>query len=259
MHTEVEWQHYLALGSIASRLQQPGWQAVTLEQYACACYTSRAGSEGPFSQPAKLLPLVKLHGTRLKLLACLMGPAAAGAGIGGLQAAAAAAAAAGGSQGVLDRLLRELDLLSKWCWNTAAGDRLRQDLLPELRQQLQIDAAACGRLEQQQEQQQKLVKLRNDLQKHWQWDDADHAPGKCTPGAGAMASDGLGGSQRTDGSGATPRRSGRGGLDVAKWQEAVTMLVDDCIAALSFCNSCCVRPLGPACYSLAKGLFLLGR
>jgi hypothetical protein len=160
---------------------------------------------------------------------------------------------------VLDSLLRELELLSKWCWDAPAGDRLRKDLLPELRLQLQTAAAICGHLEQQQKQQQKLAKLRSDLQKLWQWDDADYAPGGCIPGAGAMASDVLGGSQRTEGSGATPRRSGRGGLDVGKWQEAVTMLVDDCIGALSFCNSCCVRPLGPACYSLAKGLSLLGR
>lgn len=154
---------------------------------------------------------------------------------------------------MLESLLEELELLSKWCWDAPVAERLQKDLLPELRQQLQIDAAVSGHLEQQQEQQQKLTKLRSDLQKHWQWDDADHAPG------GSMASDVPGGLQRAGSSGATPRRSSRGGLDVAKWHEAVTVLVDDCIAALSFCNGCCVRPLGPACYSLAKGLFLLGR
>jgi hypothetical protein len=169
------------------------------------------------------------------------------------------------SKPALEQLLEDLELLSRWCWDASTGAKLRQELLPELRRQLQVAAAVEGVQEHQQEQQHKLEKLRSDLQQQWQLEDAATAAGGVVsqppagdapggPAARRSSSSGGGGSQNT-----TPRRSSRRGHDLVQWQEAVVLLVQDCVAALSFCSSCCTRLLAPACYSLAQGLFRLGR
>jgi hypothetical protein len=106
-------------------------------------------------------------------------------------------------------------------------------------------------LQQQQDQQQKLSVLCNALQQHWRSEGVVAAAA-----AAALPAAELGSGSSSQG---TPRRSGRRDSGVGVWKEAVVLLVEDCVAALRFCNSCCTRPLGPACYSLARGLFRLGR
>ena len=273
MQAADEWQNHLALGMLASKVQQPGWQGVTLQQYARACYTSRAGPEGPSTQPAKLLPFVKLHGTRLKLLATLVGPAAAaaaaargdsstasGLGSAGADVPTTAAGAAGGitaaaaGKGALVWLVDQLQLLSRWCFDPSTAAKLNQELLPALQQELQAAAAVVGVLQHQQDQQQKLSVLCNALQQHWRFQGVV-APTAAAAAAALPAAE-LGSGSSSQG---TPRRSGRRDSGVGVWKDAVVLLVEDCVAALRFCNSFCTRPLGPACYSLARGLFRLGR
>lgn len=272
-----DWQHNLALGHLISKIQQPGWQAACLEHYALACHLSHAAACDVDSQASSLLPYVRLHGTRLKLLAGLVGPAAAaqaaavaavtspdGCNVDARGAAAAAAnqastAAAGSadaeptvgraSEGVMVQLLELLELLSLWCFDLDRALKLQQELLPQLRRQLDEQAALTG---QEQQQQQQLVRLYQELAQQWHWEDAPSPAAFGARQAEAAAAE-------ADAAQHSSRQADGAAVSLWPWQQAVSLLVDDCCAALSFCSSCCVRPLGPACYSHARGLFRLGR
>jgi hypothetical protein len=244
-----------------------------------------------------LLPFVKLHGTRLKLLAGALSsetansPASAPAaatvamqgGFGSTTPTAAPAAgtapAAGGvgvEKGPLEQLLDRLMLVSKWCWDLDTAAKLQQELLPQLHQHIgQLADAADASSHSHSQQQQLLGELCVALQQHWRSQDA--------PSAGVTHTQNSSGASRTDtaaiaaaaegtvtthpstaadSGGSTAHASTSKEATAALTtglREAVVLLVDDCAAALSFCNGCGKEPLGPAIYSLAKGMLLLGR
>ena len=255
------WQHHVLLGSLTTKLQQPGWQAAALKHYATACHLSKAGPTGPNSQPASLQPLVKLHGLRLKLLAAIMGPTAAAnpssaasaaaslvekgssVGVGGAEAAGGV-----GASGSLAGLLQLLEPLAAWCFDVSTATRLQRELLPQLRQQLVMPAAAAAaNITPQQELFRQLCEA---LQTQWQRQDTA-VSAQAGPVVECISAQGSG----------SPKVLSEGGPGgrLALWQEAVSLVAEDSISALSFCNAACTRPLGPACYSLARGLCMLGR
>jgi hypothetical protein len=164
-------------------------------------------------------------------------------------AAAAAAAAAGGdvevSKGSLEQLLDRLVLVCRWCWDLDTAAKLQQELLPQLQQHLaQLFESSSH---SQQQQQQIMGELQWALQQHWQFEDA------------GTASTGLNTAIAGRTSAATTPVPADHASCIAGLREAVVLLVDDCAAALSFCNACCKEPLGPALYSLARGMTMLGR
>jgi hypothetical protein len=169
---------------------------------------------------AYLQPFVKLHGMRLKMLA---------AAVAGRAFAAAAAAAAGvqeglfGSGDVLDELLGVLQLVGRWCFDPAVGEQL-QPLLQQLKKQ-QVHPSA----------QQELLEHLQALLKE--------------PLTKQQLSEQL--QQQQQGV------EQQGGVQL--WRLAVELLVQDSSAALLECQACYMDPLAPARYSLAKGLYMLGR
>jgi hypothetical protein len=174
-------------------------------------------------------PLVKLHGTRLKLLAGAVGPATA--------SDSASRCPAGGA---LQQLLEVLQLASTCCFEPQLALQLQQQHLPQLQQALA--AAGCTT-----EQGQQLLTgvLQPALRQHWQAQDTAGSQLSLDTAAAVAAAPG------------TAATGMPGQLQL--WLEAVLLLVEDSCTALRFAQDCYSKPLGPACYSLARGLYRLGR
>jgi hypothetical protein len=238
------WQFPLVLGQVASKLLQHGWQGYCLRQYALACWQSRSEEE---CGAAYLQPFVKLHGLRLKLLA----GAVAGCGARGAamrtqpKAATEAAAAAAGRQGmdasdgagVLDELLGVLQLVGQWCFEPAVYAQL-QPLLQQLAQQQQQQVRpSVG------EQDAALQQLQQLLQE---------------PLAPRQLLEQL---QQQQQQAAEQQVQQQQGVEhqLQVWRLAVELLVQDSSNALLECQACYMDPLAPARYSLARGLYILGR
>jgi hypothetical protein len=225
------WQFPLVLGQVASKLQQHGWQRYCLRQYALACWQSRSDEE---CGAAYLQPFVRLHGLRLKLLAGgVVGSTRVGATSAEPTAAAAAAGVqgveVGSSAGVLDELLGVLQLVGQWCFDPAAEAQL-QPLLQQLIQQQQQVRPSVG------EQDATLQQLQQLLQE---------------PLTQRQLLDQLQQQQEQQQQGFEQQ--------VQRWRLAVELLVQDSSNALLECQACYMDPLAPARYSLAKGLYTLGR
>jgi hypothetical protein len=238
------WQFPLVLGQVASKLQQRGWQAYTLRQYALACWQSRSDEE---CGAAYLQPFVKLHGLRLKLLAGAVAGCGARAAAMRTQPRAATEAAAGAarrqdmdasdSAGVLDQLLGVLQLVGQWCFDPAVYAQL-QPLLQQLAQQQQVRPAVgeqdviMQRLQQLLQEPLAQRQLLEQLQQQQQQQQAQQQQQQQQQGDEQQ-------------------------LQV--WRLAVELLVQDSSNALLECQACYMDPLAPARYSLAKGMYILGR
>lgn len=270
MHALPEWERQVVLGQLASKLRQPGWEARALECYAHGCHLSMLDGSSSGCGAAKLLPYVKLHGLRLKLLAAAVGRAAArsstasgapvnssvkrciaaadpdghlssGVAQSGEEAPMAAMTEHPGQGQDLKDLLALLESVGSCCFDLHTAKTLDQGVLPQLRSQM---LALC-KTAQPQKQQQLLMLLRQALQQQWRLEDAAAGSAQILPAAV------INSAQQVD-------TQGQGKV-LSLVQKAVAVLVEDSTAALRYCNACYKEPLGPACYSLAKGMFDLGR
>jgi hypothetical protein len=229
------WQFPLVLGQVASKLQQPAWQPYCLRQYALACWQSRSQEE---CGAAYLQPFVKLHGMRLQLLAAAV--AGVNAGVQGSSAAPTAAAGVrgteAGSAGVLGELLGVLQLVGQWCFDPDVGVQLQPVLQQLIQQQQQLRPSLS-------EQEETLLRLQQLLQE---------------PLTQRQLSEQLQ-QQQEQAPSEQLQQQQQQQQHVQLWRLAVELLVQDSSNALLECQACYMDPLAPARYSLAKGLYMLGR
>lgn len=222
-----DWQFAFVLGQTAAKSKAHGWAEQALRCYALACHRSRGADK---HQTAVLLPYVKLHGTRLKLLVEALTPTTTSSSSKGPQdmplpagysrpsAEQAVGDLISGPSILLGSLLQIIQQVSKWCF---AAER-RSQLLPLLASLRSSPLLASSDTEQK-------AALATLQQRFCQQEQQQHSLRE-------------------------PQVH-----ELQPWQEAVQLLFQDCCSGLQYCQHCYSRPLGPARYSLARELFKLGR